>query len=995
MLGLTLATMWRRRTQTALLFLLASVAAAGAATAPGYVVASEQSLAVAAAADATVADRVVEAQADREISTDLTGRLSEFATRVRDAVGLPAATIISGATTVAVLDGELHTLAYRDDACVHLAIEGSCPQAAGELLIAVDLAAKQGLRVGDRIGIRGRNEIPPVAMTVVGRYRPLNPADAYWGRQADTTDRLAEVGIFTPPGTFGLLGPNHAGLSVDLVVAAEAYRDADPWTLADSVQDAGRRLTTDGITVSSGLPVIAQRVADEQQLVVTGAVIGVGELLIVTWLALFLAIRRTADGRRGDLGLLKLRGTRRRDLWRLVAGLTLVPLGLGGVVGAALGPWLAGRLAGPVTPDPARPPLWTMAAAAAALAVLGAALVAFAAERRWISAPLTSLNRQVGPAHPGRAALVLDAMVVLLAVAGAYQSTTDGPQSQGIGLLAPLLLALAVGVLTARLVPLAAGRIGRRTLRVGRLGAGLAALHLARRPGTAPVLGLIVVVVATLVTTALAWSVAATSYEQRATAEVGAPRVLTVRASTPGQLLTAVRAADPDGRFAMAVVRTDAAAGTVLAVDTTRLAAVAPNLTGYGFGNWDSATAQLRPAGFDPVVLHGSSITVDATWTPVGHPTGAVALAVRVVTADGMSDAPLGPLRPGRYSYTAAVPGCAAGCRLVALTLSSTVDRPPNGSALLVRAMSGGADEKNVLADRGQWRASVTVGAQVPEIAAGPDGLSISLDRGVPAEATALAVTVYVVDSPTPLPVLRAGDLRLNRADPRIAVLGSDVLPVRLAGQGRSLPEIGAGLLVDLEYADRLSSGSQRPTMQVWLTGSTPAGVTADLAAAGVTVLSEASIDGRRSQLQSRGSAAALRFMLVIALVAVGLALLTFAVATAAELRPRGIELAALRRQGLPPAVARRVGYLGYLAFAVLAVGLGLLTGLALRLATPSAVPIFADHWSTLDPPTAPPTLVAALAVTTFATFATVAGLGGAALVRAARAMSREQPWSD
>ena len=49
-------------------------------------------------------------------------------------------------------------------------------------------------------------------------------------------------------------------------------------------------------------------------------VIGVVELLVVCWLALFLAVRRTAETRRADIGLLKLRGARRRDLWRFVAG---------------------------------------------------------------------------------------------------------------------------------------------------------------------------------------------------------------------------------------------------------------------------------------------------------------------------------------------------------------------------------------------------------------------------------------------------------------------------------------------------------------------------------------------------------------------------------------------------------------------------------------------------------------------------------------------------
>src|SRR5262249_27605257 len=148
----------------------------------------------------------------------------------------------------------------------------------------------------------------------------------------------------------------------------------------------------------------------------------------------------------------------------------------------------------------------------------------------------------------------------------------------GIALLAPLLLALAVGVVAARLVPLAANRFGGRALRTGRLGTGLSAMHLARRTGTASMLGVVVVVVAILTSTALSFSSAAQAREGRAIAEVGAPRVVTVRAAGPRQLLDAVRAADPGGQAAMAVASTEAAAGTVLAVDATRLAAFTPML---------------------------------------------------------------------------------------------------------------------------------------------------------------------------------------------------------------------------------------------------------------------------------------------------------------------------------------------------------------------------------------------------------------------------------
>jgi hypothetical protein len=50
--------------------------------------------------------------------------------------------------------------------------------------------------------------------------------------------------------------------------------------------------------VTSGLRGLADRLGSERQLVVNGVVIGVVELLVVCWLALFLAVGRTAETRR-------------------------------------------------------------------------------------------------------------------------------------------------------------------------------------------------------------------------------------------------------------------------------------------------------------------------------------------------------------------------------------------------------------------------------------------------------------------------------------------------------------------------------------------------------------------------------------------------------------------------------------------------------------------------------------------------------------------------
>jgi hypothetical protein len=455
--------------------------------------------------------------------------------------------------------------------------------------------------------------------------------------------------------------------------------------------------------------------------------------------------------------------------------------------------------------------------------------------------------------------------------------------------------------------------------------------------------------------------------------------VLTVRAANPRQLLQAVRTADPSGGSAMAVVRTDTAAGPVLAVDAARLAAVAPRLDAYGLPDFVALAAALHPTGFEPVVVRADRLAVEATSTVEGR------LVAGLVAADGRPlEVSFGPLTNGRHAYADAV-ACAAGCRLVSLSVVSTDDIT---GAVTVHSVS---NVDGVLADRTRWRAAVADAAAVPELTAGPDGLRIAPGRGTPVRE----LTAFVADAPTPLPVVRGGEIAVDRSQPRSAILGSDVLPVRVAAAGARLPGAADGLLADLDYADRLAraSGEQsRSTSQVWLGADAPAGIDAALTAAGLTVLGERSIAGRESELDARGPATALRFLVIVALVAIAMALLSFAVAGAAERRPRGAELAALRRQGLPGRVVRRVGLGGYPALGLTAVAIGLVAGGLLVAVVPAPLPAFADAFVAPTPPSVPvlPLAVAALAcLLAFATVGLAAGAGLAAAVR------RGSAWSD
>ena len=143
-------------------------------------------------------------------------------------------------------------------------------------------------------------------------------------------------------------------------------------------------------------------------------------------------------------------------------------------------------------------------------------------------------------------------------------------------LLVPGLVTLMAALAGARLLATVCRAAYRPTRASPRLGAFLAVRQVARRP-----VGLrLVVVLATavgLATFAVAgWSVFGRNRHDRAMAEVGAARVLTVRAPDQASPVAQVDAADPGGRLAMAVATslTPSADVELVGVDTRRLAAV-------------------------------------------------------------------------------------------------------------------------------------------------------------------------------------------------------------------------------------------------------------------------------------------------------------------------------------------------------------------------------------------------------------------------------------
>lgn len=566
----------------------------------------------------------------------------------------------------------------------------------------------------------------------------------------------------------------------------------------------------------------------------------------------------------------------------------------------------------------------------AAVAVLGALAVAVAVALRTVSAPVSSLLRQVDRHTARWRGLALEGvLVVAAAVAVAQVRGRPG----GVALLAPALVMLAGAVLAGRAVPILSGLLAGRALRrrtVGRfrLAGALAGFRLARRPVGARLLALLTLAVGSLAFAAAATSAVDQRQRDQADLDTGARVVLTVDATSRTQLLRAVRAADPDGRSAMAAVPVrlpENGEPGVVAVDATRLPAVA--LWPAGGGPVAEVAAQLHPPlAAPPVMLTGASLTLDVTAATLDRTD--VVLAATLAPLDGRPTATveLGTLVRGRQSYTAETTMCTQGCRLVELA----VRLPPYvGPAIVVTLHSPPAAD---------WRTAPGATAT-----SGADGVTFTL----PMTSQPSAGSLRPAGGPAELPVVTTAPPPENGT---FKTFGGKAVPAEVS-TATHLPRVGTfGALVDLEYADLFAADDGRAeNAEVWLSATAPPTIVDALRAQGLTVTGRRTVADTRAGIAAGGTALGLRFylfagLLSVALGAAGLAVAAIGTSTA--------DLRALRVQGLRRATGTLVepfvvvalvaaaGLAGVLAAAVawVAVG-GALPGLTGTGPPPLAVP--------------------------------------------------------
>ena len=580
-----LAAVRARRVSAAMLLALAAIAAAVTAEAPWYGLAVASRAAAAHVAAAPPAQRVLSATTTGTAGAAPGPALSAFADLLHRQLPIGAAVPVVGLVRSAVYapnpgGASGFPAAYRDGFCEHMRLTGSCPETAGQAAVSRDAARRTGLAVGDVFTVRAAPSTRPVRFRVVALYDLADPAGDYWSDPSFAANAALDP-FFTGLDSFADPQLSDPTLTAAVTVPAALLRGDGGYDLNAVLNAAVPRLQASGVTVTNPTGTLLDAVGADRAGILRAVLVALAQLVVLAWFAIGLAGRYTSQDRTADAGQLKLRGSTRPRILGLAVGQHVVPLAGAAIIALPAGVAVAWLLAGglPVAAD-VRLALG-LSAAAVAVVLAGCLLVLAVVDAGVLRRPVTALLRRVPPARRGWRRDVTDLALIALAAGAAYQARTGG-SGRGLAIAAPALMALGVAVVLARLLRVVADRAGAVAVRRGRLRVGLTAVGVSRQPGADRVLVLLVVVVALLALAIGGYAAGRSERADRSAFELGAARVLTVRAAGWTALEYAVRHADPGGRQAMAAVVNRTSNPPILAVDSSRLAAVGMWRPEYG-----------------------------------------------------------------------------------------------------------------------------------------------------------------------------------------------------------------------------------------------------------------------------------------------------------------------------------------------------------------------------------------------------------------------------
>jgi putative ABC transport system permease protein len=826
-------------------------------------------------------------------------------------------------------------LLSRTGACaeVHF-VAGACPTAPGGVALTTRTAKALGVKLGSQLQLgavvrRGApaKALPPLKVT--GLFQaPDNAAPIWWGNNffafgtTKTVNAPAQLdaGLMSESDVLALAGTTPTTDWLEIPLRTAAVQATGVPSLLDSLRNWSAQAQAESFQVSTQLPsVLASAETDEHSSQTIITIVSL-ELFLLVLLVVYAVARATSSSREGDVRVAELRGLPRRRIVRLALrepGILLVaalPIGL------FLTYVLFSFIDDAVLGSGASTALDSLAIETAVLGCLAGLVSAGFGSRNVFGDRRPEDTAEAVRQRQNRNAAVVDALGLALAAAGIAELVTqhEGAPVSPVAYLGPGLTALGAGILASRLLPALAAICSRGLSWSRRTALTLSARDLARRRDLARQLLVPTIATGLLVFAVAGIEVAAANHATQAEFQLGAPVVLTVSPKPGVNLLTAVRAADPTGREAMAVAKDSSSDGTTLLVDPSRFAAIA---------SWPRSLSSLSasevarvlnpPVPPERVVPDAAAVDLMVTAPRGLVPGPDMQMELFDLDSQGEFDVNFGTLRAGTHLYRSSIAGlCAGGCRLDEITLLYSPPAQQSQTGVVrsleqnyqLRVSALGVSHRlhdaisPVPADLtrpGAWRsnssAAVTSAQSGLEIDA--DLLSVS---GQP--------TVLPYDTPSVLPVIATSELVSLDATPgstnQVQAIGLD--ESQLSAQAEdvvsALPSVGASAAMgSLVLAERLQQSIPLGvTWQVWCHKPPSAAFLQRLRSKGVTLLSTERATTVEAVIDKTGPALGFDLYGVAAGGGALLALGALLFSIASDARRRRVEFAGLSAVGVP-----------------------------------------------------------------------------------------------
>jgi putative ABC transport system permease protein len=943
----TLARGIRWRPMGSLLVVITAAIAVGTAiVGPLFVRAGGDSLVRQTVADASASKTRLELSPTAH-GTTLDGLVAEQRSLLagEHLTGLYRSSVVKTTLSTILLTSEtnevyLGRLTYRSGICSVLHFSaGGCRTGPGDALISDRSARELGVSVGSTIVVNNRKRNDPARIRITGVYRLPNLQSPYWFGEPESyflfgqnseerfvleLEELDDLFV-TNPAALALPAAYPRSSTVQTALRSGALGIGNASAVRRDMATVKHHAAFDGFELETGLPELLSGPLHQQSLMNTIVVVAAVQLVLLAIWVLTSMLMRSADLRRSELRIARLRGF---PLATLLAVSITEPAALCaiGVVLGIIGAWGVVLVAASIlftNGTTVGLDGWTFVGFGAVLLTICAGL-ALSSARLLRSVGLASFSpRSAG----SRSRVVVDVSILALSVVAVIGAATSGAlssHSNPVAAAAPAVVALATSVVAIRIVEYLCRRLSAATLDSSAVPLFLAVRQVGRRPTALREGRTLVIAVALACFAVSAWSVAKSNRQTAATFSIGAHTVATVT-TDQRRLEQAVGAVDPSGRFAMAAIQVAGPGNPVIGVDAKRLAAVA-SWPGGTTRESAAAVGRALTARKSPAVelADGTvAITADVSASGAAGPelTRLHLGAWLFDPVDGTFTVDLGTLRPGSATYqSAARTNCP--CRLVGLGVLPGTGRVPSAgqihlvvNALTYRSGVGTPHSARAGLTRASWRASTT-GVRV-----GATGSVVDIDIPTAVVAGDVGfggsppVMVSVGSEPSVLPAVVGGfaqSLATGSAqNGTLSVQGLDGnnITVRPVTAAASLPRIGpGGVIADLAVLERVQTGPTFPEtkQEVWLGPHAPANAVGRLRSAGLH------IDGveRSSTLISRaahtGPAFAYDFMLLATLVALLVAAVgTFSVLAAGG-RGRATEMVALEVAGVRRGILRR-----------------------------------------------------------------------------------------